>query len=683
MTRQRSWIEKSSTIRAHRKLARAATALGLIGVTLSLWSCEVDVPPESADQAAIRPNVILIVLDDVHYDDFGAYGNTYIRTPNIDRLAAEGLRFTQYYANAPICSPTRAALLTGLYPHRFNLRSAVTRGAAGSNLGLPGDATTLAEILGDAGYTTAHVGKWHLGGGRPEYRPTHQGFDHSLTLVGDAADYPKERPSSTAEPHRDGFFLIDETVPRYVPGYDSEVMTDYALAFVRENQDVPFFLNLWYFEPHLPLNPPAEWARAYADNETGLFAASVSHIDHQIGRVLDALAEMGLDERTLVFVTSDNGGIGSVITHRQSSLRGFKGTLYEGGIRVPLIARWRGTIAPGAADDRLLASMDLLPTVAELSEIDLSDLPLDGSSFKDALLGRADSTTERTLFFEAFPGNSPREEFAVRRGPWKLVADGGTYFLFNLLQSPKETGNLVRSHPDVVVELVDEYREWRLDTRELLVPVDSTEGSAEFRAGERGTLDRAVLSPPGGRIALGASALHDVGAGDLSLSFWFRRAPGEPERRVLLEKQGSWRLEIGADDRLSLSLQSEVGRELTVSSPARLAFDLWHHVVVTMGGGSREDSKVRLFVDGRLHAQRQGPRRVAESAEPITLGGGSQDGTSFLGEFEDLRTWAYRLNLEEAGRLYRQGLFRNLMRSPATASAGPRQGPAEESRSSS
>lgn len=438
------------------------------------------------------PNVVLILADDLGWSDLGCYGADVHRTPHLDRLAAEGVRCTQAYAAAPVCTPSRAALLTGIHPARLHLtvwrEASVQRSTQAdyeadrplvtpqTAFDLPHAAWTLAERLGRAGYLAFHVGKWHLGdaGGFPE---TH-GFDLNLggTHWGAPATY--FHPFRGSERFQDGI--------RYVPGlglgqqgqYLTDRLTDEALRLIDEAGERPFFLNLWHYGVHTPLEAPAD---AIADcrqriaprhrHQNATYAAMVENLDRNVGRVLARLEERGLRRRTLVIFTSDNGGFlgrpgGAAVTNN-APLRSGKGSLYEGGLRVPLLVSWPSRLPLACESSAPLAGTDLVATILEavgLAEQELADPnPADGQSRWAQLVDPARPTTERDLFFH-FPHyySTTTPASAVRAGDWKLLHyyEDGHRELYNLAVDPGEQHNLADEEAQRTADLAGRLDRW-------------------------------------------------------------------------------------------------------------------------------------------------------------------------------------------------------------------------------
>ena len=405
------------------------------------------------------PNFIVILADDLGYGDLGAYGNSLIQTPQLDRMAAEGVRLTEFYSSAPTCTPARASLLTGRYPKRSGLvRVLIPK----ERWGLPASEITLAEALKDLGYTTACIGKWHLGGRKP-YRPSEHGFDqfygvlysNDMSILG-PANLPR-------------FELIDGDKAVESPARQKTLTQRYtqrAVQFLRENRDRPFFLYLAHTMPH---RRPAASESFRGTSSQGLYGDAVQEIDWSTGQVLSALSEFGLAERTLVIFTSDNGPWvrgahrKKILGGSAGPLRGSKGTTWEGGMRVPMIARWPGKLPAGQSRDGVASIMDLFPTLIELAGGSVpDDRVIDGKNIFAFLQGRESAL--HSDFFYYFRSNL----FAIRSGDWKLhlykrrAAPGRSLGkqvrcfspeLYNLAEDAGESRNVAERHPEIVRRL--------------------------------------------------------------------------------------------------------------------------------------------------------------------------------------------------------------------------------------
>jgi arylsulfatase A-like enzyme len=414
---------------------------------------------ESAAAQAPRPNVVLILADDLGYGDLGSYGNTAIATPSLDRLAREGVRFTQFYAAANTCSPSRAALLTGRYPPRSGVNAVLFHDTPE---GLPHGELTIAELLRDAGYRTAMVGKWHLGV-TDEFMPLSHGFDEFFGV-----------PHSNDEKNffvHDGRRRIAEPVEQALL---TRRYTDRALDFLdRAGRDGrPFFLFLSYTAPHIPLYPHPDFA---GRSRAGTYGDVVEEMDASIGEVLAKLVELGIDRRTLVIFTSDNGPWLVMRDWGGSAggLRGGKTSTFEGGHRVPALARWPDGIPPGRESTEVATMMDWLPTLLELAGARLpDDRPIDGRSLAGVLGGTGARAATPFFYLRIrFPYGDQRHQVgAVRDGRWKLQLPRRGYppllepimktelywhgtMLFDLEADPGEQRDVAADHPDVVARL--------------------------------------------------------------------------------------------------------------------------------------------------------------------------------------------------------------------------------------
>ncbi len=402
------------------------------------------------------PNFLLILADDLGYGDLSCYGAKDLHTPNIDRLAARGTRFTRFYANCTVCSPTRASLLTGCYPDAVGVPGVIRTHSANSWGLLSTQVELLPAVLGRAGYSTAMVGKWHLGLGAPNL-PNLRGFDFFHGFLGDMMDdyYAHRR-------HGRNYMRLNQQVidPE---GHATDLFSEWACEYLKGQAGRgPFFLYLAYNAPHFPIQPPEDWLQRYRAAHPGVpekrarNCALVEHMDQGIGRVLEALEAAGLAENTLVVFTSDNGGS---LPHAQSNgpLAGGKQDMLEGGLRVPMIAAWPGQIEPGSTSDHLALTMDVFPTFCEAAGVE-HDSPIDGQSFLPVLLGRRQAPgDERTLFWVRLEGGryGGKPYYAVRRGDWKLLENSADepMRLYNLAQDPRETRDLAAEQPDVMRQL--------------------------------------------------------------------------------------------------------------------------------------------------------------------------------------------------------------------------------------
>ena len=440
-----------------------------------------------------RPNVILILMDDLGWADLGCYGSTFHKSPNIDKLAAGGMKFTQAYAACPVCSPTRASILTGKWPARLHLTdwlpgrpdmSAQMLSRAAFRQELPLEEVTLAEHLKAAGYATASIGKWHLGG--KGFGPREQGFE--INISGSAAGSPPGyfKPFALGRDKKPlpEFGPEEEWLAGAPDGaYLTDLLSDQAVKFIRQNKDGPFFLYLPHYAVHTPLQGKKDLIAKYDSGEkkpgqqdNPIYAAMLESADDGIGRILQTLDELNLTERTIILFTSDNGGLATAEgpftpPTINAPLREGKGHLYEGGIRVPLIARWSGQIKPGTSCETPVCSIDYLPTILDLcgtpgdKEQETGDRKQgDGLSLVPLLKQTGDVTREAFYWhYPHYSNQTARPGGAIRAGDYKLIEfyEDGRRELFNLKSDPREGTNLTDKEPEKVRELAEKLAAWR------------------------------------------------------------------------------------------------------------------------------------------------------------------------------------------------------------------------------
>jgi arylsulfatase A-like enzyme len=435
--------------------------------------------PLAVTAAEPKPNIVFILADDLGYTDVGCYGTGYYRTPNIDRMAAQGKRFTDGYTCGPNCQPTRAALMSGQYGprtgvytvgsiDRFDWQTRPLR-PVDNVVALPPDKVTLAQALKKAGYATALFGKWHLGQ-QGDQHPGRRGFDEAIVSMGAHFDFK-------TDPKTD-----------YPPGtYLADFLTDKAVDFIRRHKDGPFYLSLHHFAVHSPHHAKKDLIAKFQDkaavggHHDPTYAAMIASVDESVGRVLKTLEDLGLSEKTLVIFTSDNGGVGGYVREGikrggditdNAPLRGGKGMLYEGGVRVPYIFRWPGKIAPGTTCDQPINSVDLYPTlIATAGGKPADGYTLDGVSYLGLLTGDSQARLDRDAIYWHFPGylgagpGSWRTTPAgsIRAGDWKLLEffETGKRELYNLRDDPGEKNDLAGTMPDRVQAMHARLIAWR------------------------------------------------------------------------------------------------------------------------------------------------------------------------------------------------------------------------------
>ncbi|MCP5112591.1 MAG: arylsulfatase [bacterium] len=458
----------------------------LVFAALVAVACQPAAPPPPE-----RPNIIYILADDLGYGDLGSYGQHKIRTPFLDQMAAEGVRFTNHYSGSPVCAPSRSVLMTG-----FHTGHAVVRGnfevSPEGQMALPDESRTVAEMLKQAGYATGIVGKWGLGGPGSEGEPNNQGFDHWYGHL-------CQRRAHSFYPFyvwrdREKVMLEGNNPIRQEGQYVHDLFTEEALGFIRANHERPFFLYLPYTIPHLeyvaPEDSMAEYRGKFPETPfagTGYteelpptpdipfpgnygpqthpraaYAAMITRMDRDIGRIFDLLKETGIDRNTLVIFTSDNGAAqgksaDAAFFSSNGSLRGTKGTVYEGGIRVPFLARWPGRIPAGTTSDHPSAFWDFFATAAEVAGAEAE--ATDGISYVPALLGRDSQPAHEYLYWEFKASGVPMQ--AVRLGAWKAVRLGGETALYDLRTDADEQSDVAGAHPEIVQRMETIMREGR------------------------------------------------------------------------------------------------------------------------------------------------------------------------------------------------------------------------------
>ena len=431
----------------------------------------------SIHAAALKPNIVLILVDDLGWMDLSCQGSRYYETPNLDRLASEGMRFTNAYAACAVCSPTRAAVQTGRYPARLGvtdwIRSRFQGGAIPSDkinpsgftggkrkflvpknaLWMESEEVTIAELLKPAGYVTCHIGKWHLGA--DDWYPQKQGYDFNYG----GCDYGQ--PPSYFDPfnqpkHRHA--MIRAGIP-HLPGrksgqYLSDREAEEAVAFIEKHKDKPFFLNMDNYAVHTPIQAKAGVTAKYkkktpAQQKNAKYAAMVESVDDCAGRIVTALEKHGIADRTMIIFTSDNGGLMGPTNN--APLRSGKGYAYEGGIRVPLLIKWPGVVKPGTTSAEPVTSVDYFPTISEVTGLDLpNDRAIDGLSLVKHLRSQGKQKLDRDAIYWHFPHyrHNPGPYSIIREGDWKLIKFyEGPMELFDLKNDLGETRNLAASMP--------------------------------------------------------------------------------------------------------------------------------------------------------------------------------------------------------------------------------------------
>lgn len=474
------------------------TRWGHLTVMTCLLSLSSQLPGKVEAQVNPRPNIIFILTDDLGYTDLGCYGNPYHRTPHIDALARQGMRFKQAYVASPVCSPSRAAIMTGKHPARLHLTNFLVGErtnvaspvlpAPWAKGGLPGSEITLAELMKEQGYTTGMVGKWHLGG-KDGQIPSHQGFDYDRVISKNGLDYYNYTITSKNET----VFEDDGT------SYLTDRLTDYGVDFIDKNKGKSFFLYMAYSVPHVMIVPRGDKLKKYLldynkyeekynpdyaakiDGGPGIpmgeykarfnpyYAAMLESMDDGVGRIMEKLKALGLDHNTIVVFTSDNGGVGlPELGHVPTNLEPFrmwKGHLYEGGVRVPLIVTWPEKIQGNGLNDHYVTGTDHLPTLMELLNVKKLPADMDGRSYLKTLYQPETHFDRGPIFwhYPHFSNQGSRPSGAIRMGDYKLVEsyETGEVELYDLKNDIAEKNDLSALMPDRTREMAAMLKKWR------------------------------------------------------------------------------------------------------------------------------------------------------------------------------------------------------------------------------
>ncbi|WP_343306344.1 sulfatase-like hydrolase/transferase [Chitinophaga niabensis] len=453
-------------------MLKLAVSIALLALTITTWG-------QTHAPKSTQPNIIYILTDDMGYSDISCFGGQFVPTPNIDRIAKNGRKFTHYYSAAPICSPSRAGLLTGMYPGRWNFSTYLdnkkhNRDAQQADFLDPG-APSIAHFFKKAGYATGHFGKWHLGGGRDvKNAPGFEqyGFDEHASTY----ESPDPDPLLTAT---NWIWSDKDSIKRWDR---TKYFVDKTLDFLSRHKGQPCFINLWPDEMHTPWVP-----RKDSMNREGqaAFKLVLKEYDVQIGRLLDGLKKLGIEKNTIVIFTSDNGPLPTFQGSRALGLRGSKLSLYEGGIRMPFIISWPGQIPAGTIDSSsAVSAIDIIPSLAKLSKIALpKDYPGDGIDRSTVLLGKP-AARNKEIFWEygrndiafAYPKgnniNNRSPNLAVLSGEWKLLMNSNStdIQLYNIKKDKAETNNLKDSEPAIVAQLKDKLLQWWSSLPKLTQP---------------------------------------------------------------------------------------------------------------------------------------------------------------------------------------------------------------------
>ncbi|MHC4726340.1 MAG: sulfatase [Planctomycetota bacterium] len=424
----------------------------------------------ASQKSESRPNIVLIVSDDQGYADSSCYDHPKeVATPNIDRLATEGVLLTNGYASAYVCAPTRAGLLTGRYQQRFGFYA-----AGDSRIGLPLSEVTVADMLKKRGYATAVIGKWHVGI-EPQYHPLKRGFDEFYGFLGHGAhDYFNLKITDEYNSIYRNDRRINDT------GYLTDNLARESVSFIEQHQNKPFFLYLPFNAVHWPLQALQKYIKRFntGDKNRDIYLAMLTSMDEAIGKVLDALKRTGADDNTLIIFFSDNGGARKNFANN-GALRDFKQSVYEGGIRVPFIVRWPGKLPKGTVCDEPVISLDALPTICAAVGVGLpNNRVYDGKNMLPTLRGRTKGPLHKNLFWD-----DGVKQWAVREGKWKLLYNReGSLELYDLEADISEKNNLVKQRPEIAKRLQQAYTDWKNQMapqltkakRERQIPTDTT-----------------------------------------------------------------------------------------------------------------------------------------------------------------------------------------------------------------
>ena len=438
------------------KLTRRKFITGITSATLLASRKATSASAALRNQAGTRPNIVFILADDLGWGDLSCYGRPDYRTPNLDRLASQGVRFTDAYSASAVCTPTRCGFITGRYPGRVKIGLIEPLPGNNRSVGLDPGHPTIASLLKKSGYDTALIGKWHLGF-RPEWGPNAHGFDEFFGILSGAADYHLHK-TGMGEPD-----LYENLRPVERSGYLTDLFTDAAVKYITQRRSVPFYLSLHYTAPHWPWQDRKGGERVTFTDKTiepitmggggslKLYAEMMRSLDEGIGRVMKALRTSGIDRNTLVIFTSDNGG------ERFSyewPFSGEKGELLEGGIRVPAIVRWPAAIPANRMTSQMAITMDWTATILATAEAQPAEgYPLDGINLIPIIKG-ASPVQDRTFCWRIY------DQDAVRQGKWKYFRNGERRRLFNLSSDRREQADFSIKNPDVLERLAGEFEKW-------------------------------------------------------------------------------------------------------------------------------------------------------------------------------------------------------------------------------
>ncbi|WP_019028889.1 sulfatase [Colwellia piezophila] len=429
---------------------------------------------EANNKSEQKPNLIIILTDDQGYKDVGFNGSTDIKTPNIDRIASEGTRFTNGYVSYPVCGPSRAGLLTGRYQDRFGFTSNPTMDPTVKQNGIPTSEKNIAEVLKPAGYTSGIIGKWHMGT-HPELRPNKRGFDYFYGFLSGGHQYfAKDLTLNSLDDVKYKYDWYRTRLLRNEQRVDTdEYLTDElsheAVEFIKRESDKPFFLYVAYNAPHTPLQASKEYLdrnKHIPKGKRRTYAAMITAVDDGVGQILATLKEQGIDDNTLVVFLSDNGGARNNASDN-GDLRGYKNNLFEGGVRVPFAARWPKKIPAGVDYHQPVSSLDILATIVSQANVDISkNKPLDGVDLIPYITNEKTGSPHDILFWRHVKAKS----HAVRSGADKLVQVKQETMLFNLDDDHQENNNIVEKHAEKDAVMQKAYQQWESELQDQAFP---------------------------------------------------------------------------------------------------------------------------------------------------------------------------------------------------------------------
>jgi arylsulfatase A-like enzyme len=587
-----------------------------------LGACQGDTAEPAVD-SAVPPNILLILVDDMGFNDLGANGAALSLTPRLDAFAARGVRFTRHYVDST-CSATRAGILTGQPPAALGFRP--------DALGLSPELLTLPEVLRDAGYSTHHVGKWHLGYASRLAWPTRQGFDSFFGFLNQFVLRGYDNPDQIRlkrPTYQNPFLQTDEELPVQFDGHLSEVLADRVIAFLRDarDRDRPWFLNYWTFLPHAPLQPAGAYASRFPDTPTGRYRAMLTQLDATVGRVLDALDENGLSDRTLVIIASDNGGTGKT-GDSNAPFAGRKASFLEGGVRTPLLLRWPSGEGAGSVRDDRVSFLDYLPTLAAAAGADLPP-GLPGRDIRRPVPGDEQLPP---LFWLASDSRSIAWSVLSGNGRWRLHRYHYQEPILNDLQRrPAGDVDVSQGEPARVGMLFQAFLEWKAGARIVPLTFESD--------GERGQ----------GRLS-GMALQRAPGFGEFSFAIGIRPAAHSNDgEQVIAVQPGYWRL-----SQRGQQLQLDVlGNRLTAALPAVKDCAA---VVVSMDyrrnpfAPGQSYAEIDLFIDGTVVASKreQNPALAPDRYQrPTWIGQAGNGRYRFQGDLGMPRVLSERVLVEQ------------------------------------